>query len=350
MKIRIPPSIKKGDTIAITAPSFGCVKEPYSSRFAFAQKKFEERGYKIITGDTVFKNDGKGIATDPRTAYRELEEYYCSNETSAIISAGGGEMMCETVGFIDFDRIASAKPKWFMGYSDNTNFIFPLVTICRTASIYGPSITGFGKKWERTELDSITLLEGKLTETSGFEKYQLPENDSTSSENLENLVYNLTEPKILKLFPETDEVKGSGILLGGCLDVLANLCGTRLDRMKDFNHEVDSIIWVLESCDGNPAEIRRQMWHLKNANWFEKASLFVIGRPLASLGSEMMGINQYNAVTDILSDFGLPIIMDADIGHVDPVMPLVMGSQAEVIACKNNLTIKYTEPFSPPTT
>ena len=64
MNIRIPPSIKKGCTIAVTAPSFGCTTEPYTSRFNFAKKKFESLGYKIFAGETVFKSDGKGISTN----------------------------------------------------------------------------------------------------------------------------------------------------------------------------------------------------------------------------------------------------------------------------------------------
>ena len=111
MDIRIPPSIKKGCTIAVTAPSFGCTTEPYTSRFNFAKEKFESLGYKISTGKTVFKSDGKGISTDPKNAARELEEFYCSDENSAVISAGGGELMCETAGFIDFEKMAAAKPK-----------------------------------------------------------------------------------------------------------------------------------------------------------------------------------------------------------------------------------------------
>ena len=46
----------------------------------------------------------------------------------AIISCGGGELMCEILRYVDFERIAQAKPKWFMGYSDNTNLTFLLTT------------------------------------------------------------------------------------------------------------------------------------------------------------------------------------------------------------------------------
>lgn len=342
MNIRIPPSIEKGCTIAVTAPSFGCTTEPYTSRFFVARKKFESLGYKISAGETVFRSDGKGISTDPQRAAKELEDFYCSSENSAVISAGGGELMCETAGFIDFERIAEAKPKWFMGYSDNTNFLFPLVTKCRTAAIYGPTITGFGKKWEKPELYSVGLLEGKIKESSGFEKFQLPQNDSSSTDNLENSTYRLTEEKVLKIFPEkSGPVRMEGILLGGCLDVLSNLCGTTLDDVEKFNRDAEKVIWILESCDGNPAEIRRQVWHLKNAGWFSKASGFLIGRPLASLGKEIFGINQYNAAADILSELNCPIVMDADVGHVDPAVPFAMGIFAEISADSHNFTVKY---------
>lgn len=342
MDIRIPPFLHKGCTIAVTAPSFGCVQEPYRSRFAFAKAQLEAAGYAVHAGKTVFKSDGKGIATDPRAAAAELEALYCSQENAALISAGGGELMCETAGCINFEKIRRAPPKWFLGYSDNTNFIFPLVTLCRIAAVYGPCFTGFGKKWERTERDTLGILEGTTAETCGFKQFQLLQNDSRASENLQNLTYCLTEPKILRYFPEgSHEARFSGTLLGGCLDVLANLCGTHLDAVREFNRSAEKIIWVLESCDANPAELRRQIWHLKNALWFEKASGFLVGRPLASFRQEMMGINQYNAVTDLLADFKVPVIMDVDIGHIDPVMPVVMGATAEVFASGNELRIAY---------
>jgi muramoyltetrapeptide carboxypeptidase LdcA involved in peptidoglycan recycling len=139
-----------------------------------------------------------------------------------------------------------------------------------------------------------------------------------------------------------DEVlSGAGVLLGGCLDVLANLCGTRLDNMEAFNKEHDAVAWVLESCDGNPMEIRRQLWHLDNAGWFDRASVFIIGRPLTSWQRTMLGVNQYNAVTDILAPHGVPVIMDADVGHISPAVPLVIGAETEIRAQGNDLDFAF---------
>ena len=56
--IRRPEYIKSGDNIGLTAPSFGPSSEPYRSMYFFAKRKLEERGYRIIEGDTLFKNEG----------------------------------------------------------------------------------------------------------------------------------------------------------------------------------------------------------------------------------------------------------------------------------------------------
>ncbi|MCR5621531.1 MAG: LD-carboxypeptidase [Treponema sp.] len=345
--MRFPQHITPGQTIGVTAPSFGASSEPYISRFDLADRKFAEAGYQIKAGATCHMSDGLGISTNPERAAQELEEFYLDDGIQAIISCGGGELMCETVGHIDFLKLGEVRPKWFMGYSDNTNFIFPMATIAGVAGIYGPTFTGFGKPWEQAETDALALLEGKTTIVRGYSHFQSPEADYEATVKDPFSPYVLDTKKQLKTFipkggqlmPANDEeaVSASGILLGGCLDVLANLCGTKLDNMKTFNREHGAVAWVLESCDGNPMEIRRQIWHLDNAGWFGNASLFVIGRPLASWQKSMMGVDQYNAVTDILAYHKVPVIMDADVGHISPTVPLVIGAETAVHAQGNEL-------------
>ena len=218
---------------------------------------------------------------------------------------------------------------------------------------YGPTFTGFGKPWETAERDAIALLEGTKATFSGYPRFQSPAADEAAAADDPLAPYILDSIKELKSFVpsggrlrEADreqELTGSGILLGGCLDVLANLCGTHLDAMAAFNREYETVVWVLESCDGTPMEIRRQLWHLEHAGWFDRASLFVIGRPLASWRQTMMGLDQYRAVTDVLAGHQVPVIMDADVGHIAPAVPLAIGAQVTVSARGNGLTFAYPE-------
>ena len=122
-----------------------------------------------------------------------------------------------------------------------------------------------------------------------------------------------------------------GRLLGGCLDCLINLAGTRYDKVKRFNreYEKDGILWFLEACDLSPIGIRRAMWQLDHAGWFENAAGFIIGRP--GCGTEpSMGMDAHQAVLEVLKPYHVPVILDCDIGHLPPQIPMITGALAKV--------------------
>ena len=127
------------------------------------------------------------------------------------------------------------------------------------------------------------------------------------------------------------------------MDILQMFPGTSYDKVKEFNekYKEDGIIWFLEACDLNLMSIRRALWQYKEAGWFEHVKGFLIGRPLC-MGQEMFGIDQYRAVTDLLSEYNVPIIMDLDIGHLSPMMPIICGGTAKVSVKGNDVKIQYT--------
>ena len=128
--------LEEGGTIGFVAPSFGCNIEPYRTGFEQAQKKLQVLGHKTWLGPNCYEGKGIGISNTPQLCGKELQEAYLSKESDVLISCGGGELMCEILDYVDFDRIKKADPKWYMGYSDNTNMTFLLTTLCDTASIY----------------------------------------------------------------------------------------------------------------------------------------------------------------------------------------------------------------------
>ncbi len=352
--IKRPGNIKSGDTIGITAPSFGAFIEPYSLLIDIAEDNLKDRGYRIFEGKTARLGDGIGISTDPKVCGAELMDFYKRDDIDAIISAGGGELMNETITYVDFDELKNYKPKWYVGYSDNTNFIFPLVTITGVQGIYGPCINGYAKVWEDTEKDTFAILEGTKSSFDGYDMFvesdeQEPQIEEYTKEYL-MAPYNLNAKRQLVSFAfdgkklvraDDKNIEMQGILLGGCLDVLANMVGTRFDRMKEFTANNPEVIWVLEACDLNPMSIRRTVWNLREAGWFDTAAGFIIGRPRASWKQNMLGADQYNAVTDVVREMKFPVVMDAEIGHIDPMLPVIMGAEAKISVCSNKLNISY---------
>ena len=80
---------------------------------------------------------------------------------------------------------------------------------------------------------------------------------------------------------------------------------------------------------------------MKRAGWFSNVKGFLIGRPLC-FGEEAFGIDHYRAVTDLLAEYEVPIIMDLDIGHFSPMMPLVCGGTVDVSVAGQKITIQNT--------
>ena len=287
--MRYPEFLKDRGTIGFVAPSMGCTTEPYRSAFDNAIKRFHSMGYKTIEGPNCRCDSGIGISNTPKKCAEELNESYVSADSDVLISCGGGELMCEVVPYIDFERVKQSKPKWYMGYSDNTNFTFLEATIADTAGIYGPCA---GSSIPTVAKESRLTMRGRL--------------------------------------------------LGGCMDCLINLLGTSFDHVREFNERYsdDGIIWFLEACDLNVMGMRRAMWQMKNAGWFSNVKGFLIGRP-AHFGEEMFGIDHRQALSSLLREFNVPIIMDLDIGHMSPMMPVVCGSMADVSFDGSNFTISY---------
>lgn len=365
-KMKYPKFLREGGVIGCVAPSFGCNIEPYHSAFLHACERFTAMGYKMDVGPNCFAGEGIGISNTPEKCGTELTDYYGSDQNDILLSCGGGELMCEILDHIDFGKLAAAEPKWYVGYSDNTNFTFLLTTLLETASIYAPCAPAFGMEpWHTCIQDLWDLIRGKKLQFTGYPAW---EKESLKSTENPLVPYHTTEPAAIRIFtpdggdqipaahhdPDRTEIQKEhdgqtaggiameGRLLGGCMDCLVNLLGTKFDHVTEYieRYREDGIIWFLEACDLNVFAIRRAIWQMDHAGWFRHVKGFLIGRPYC-FGSEMIGLDTYHAVLDPLSKYHVPIIMDMDFGHLPPAMPMICGSYAKICARGNQYQVRY---------
>lgn len=346
--MRYPEFLKEKGTIGFVAPSFGCSTEPYRTAFDHALDKWKKEGYGIDLGPNCYENSGIGISNTTEKCGNELTEWYCRKENDVLISCGGGELMCEVLPHVDFERIRKADPKWYLGYSDNTNMTYLLTTLCDTAAIYGPCAASFGMEPPHPSIqDTFALLQGKKFT---FKSYDLYEKEGLKSEENPLAPYHCTEPVSLRFFApdregklkESSEVHLKGRLLGGCLDCLANLSGTEFDRTVEFceAYKGDGILWFLEACDLNVFSIRRALFQLKYTGWFAQTAGFIFGRSLN--GDPMMNLDEAGAILPVLEEYRVPVILDADFGHLPPAIPLICGSVAEIAGKREKITISMS--------
>lgn len=328
------PYLKNNSKIYLTAPSFGCSDSPYKERLTEAIKILKKEGFLIIEGKNIFKNelvasaDSKTRAEDFMTAYR--------SNVDLIMSVGGGEVMCEILPYINFEELKNYPPKWFMGYSDNTNLTYTLTTICDIETIYGPNAPSFYMINYDT-LDAINLLKGKIEFNDyGRWEYNTKKNSNPLCE------YNLNMKSSILAYNYINPIKGR--LIGGCLDCLTTLCGTKFDNTINYTkrHKDEGIIFFLEACDLTSIGIKRALFQLKNASWFNYVKAFIIGRS-QNYFDNSFNINPLMAYFDSLKEFNVPILLNVDIGHLGPSLPLRNGALATISLINNRLNIIYDD-------
>ncbi len=329
-----PKYLEKNNKIGVTAPSSGATKESDRFRFENARKNLNEHGYDVIFTDNVFTSDPYGRSSDKETRAREFMSLIQDNTIDYIISAKGGDFLSEMLPLIDYEAIKKS-PKWIQGYSDNTGILFSVTTLCDIATVYSYNFGNFGMKtWHKSIADNIAILEGTLEEQNSFDMYQNSFDDNTDG-------FIFTDNVLLKSGNNTDEEIFEGRLIGGCLDVLNIISGTRFEDAAGFveKYKDDGIIWYLESFDAIGEQTIIQLWKLKELGWFKYVKGFIFGRPC--FYKSFSELSYIDAVKSSLSEFNVPIIFDADIGHREPQWTMINGAKARMHYKNGKATLTY---------
>jgi muramoyltetrapeptide carboxypeptidase LdcA involved in peptidoglycan recycling len=119
------------------------------------------------------------------------------------------------------------------------------------------------------------------------------------------------------------------VLVGGCLECVSPLSGTPYADVPAYGrtHADEGLLVYLEVCEEGAYDAARQLHGLRLAGWFDDASGVLIGRTTAPDAPKM---TQREAVADALGMLDVPVVLDADIGHTQPFLPLVNGASARV--------------------
>ena len=326
-----PDFIKPGDTIACTAVSDGVGEELDKKRFEHGRDNLKKNGYDVIFTDNVFTADKWYRSSEGSVRGKEFNQLFDDDKVKAIVAAKGGNFLCEMLEYIDFDKVKN-NPKWFQGYSDNTCLVHALTTKCDIATVYGNNFGDFGAyEWDESVRNHMNILTGKKLLQTSYKRYQHDRVDSVTG--LEGYNYDRdVDWKINKEFETADaSVTFSGRLIGGCMDVLRFLQGTRYDGTLEFieKYKNDGIIWYLETFDYSGETLMMDLWKFKEVGWFKYVKGFIFGRPLFFRNFE--DANYTETVEYILKDLNVPIIYDCDFGHRGPRFAIVNGAVASVV-------------------
>ena len=389
-----PEKLKKGDTIGICAPSGGITEKEDILQLELAENQLRKMGYKIIETKSVRK-EAKGRSASVKERAKEFMELLENEEVKLIIFAAGGDFLIEIFDYLDFEKIKDLKPKWLQGFSDITGISFLFNIILDIPTMYCQTIKYYAMNpLFRNLTDALKIEEGEGIVQKSFEKYQKVvdfresiENENTENDNLnlknnieekentnslENIndennskkleekenreiaefqkeeynleeltkTYELTEKVEWKNITGEEKIQIKGRSLGGCLDCIKGYIGTKYDKVNEYveRHKKDGLIWFLEVFEMSTPEVYRTLWQMKNAGYFKYCTGIVFGRPLFI--REDYEINFNDTVKEALQDLEIPIICDADIGHVKPQLAIVNGAILEITSQNGKGTVK----------
>lgn len=318
--MRYPENLKVGDTIGICAPSSGTTEPEKIEKLDKAIENLEKMGYKIVETESVRK-DIKGRSTTAKERAKEFMQLWEDDRVKLIIYAGGGDFLMEMLDELDFEKIKQTKPKWTQGFSDITHLSLLLNTLCDIPSMYCENIKDYGmKSLYRNLLDSLKLVSGENITQTSFEKFEDDKEDKPDG------TYNLTKKVEWKNITGQKEIIMQGRAIGGCLDCVDTLIGTKFDKVTEYieKYKEDGILWFLECYEMNTPQLQRILWKMKHAGYFENCRGIIFGRPF--IMREDYELTADEVILDAIRSLGIPIITEADIGHVPPQLAMVNGA------------------------
>lgn len=323
--MKYPKFIKENDLIGITAPSAGIVEEGTLLRIDNAKRNMEKLGFRCIETSNV-RTDTQGRSSSGEERKQQFMKLWNDDEVSAIIMGAGGDFLIEMLEFLDFEEIKNSEPKWIQGYSDITTLSFVITTLADIATIYCDNFKSYGmKNLYRNLIDAIDIMKGEEVIQHSFEKCVTEKiKDDPYYE------YNLDTENLWKTIDNSKKVHFKGRAIGGCLDCILNLIGTKYDNINNYinKYKDDGIVWFLEVYEMNTAQLICRLIQMKQSGFFKKCSGIIFGRPMYL--REEYEIKNDEAIKQALGDLNIPIIYDTDIGHVAPQMAIVNGSVLDV--------------------
>lgn len=336
-----PKFLSRGSKIAVVAPSssYGS-KEYYKVRSKTAYDNLTKKGFVVDVTKNIFNTkyfDGVESDTAQNRADEFVKAYMSDNDL--ILALRGGEIQLEILPYIDFNKLKEVDAKWFQGFSDNTTLTYTLTTILDMATIYGTNYGDFGMKpWHKYITQNCNFWLGKTEVIKSTNKHELPFFKYPAGE--ETKPYHCTENTEYKIITKQNSVEVEGRLLGGCLDLLQDLCCSKWDNTNNFleKYKEDGFIWYLETCDLNEWDTIRALWKLKEHGWFKYVKAFMIGRP--AMAKEFK-IDVPECYLHVLSDLNVPIILDMDFGHVKPNFYIVNGAIGKLKVANGKGQIEY---------
>jgi len=274
--IKIPPYLKKGDTIGIVCPS-GTLS---AKKAATCISTLEAWGYKVKIGKTLGTQHHYFSATDEARA-ADLQEMLDDKNVQAVLCGRGGYGMSRIIDALDFKKFKK-HPKWVIGFSDITLLHNHCTEVLKTASLHAPMAAAFNNGGATNEW--VLSLKHALQGKKAYYKAEVHAHNKLG--------------------------KATGKLVGGNLTLVAHAVGT-VSGLQTKN-----AILFLEDIGEYKYNIDRMMLQLKRSGMLKNLAGLVVGGFTQTKDSDpAFGATVYEIIEAAVAAYNYPVCYDFPVSH-----------------------------------
>lgn len=285
--IKIPPYLKKGDTIGMVCPAGYMAAENAQTCI----NTLQEWGYKVKVGKTVGGDSQTYFSGTDEERLVDLQEMLDDDDINAIIFGRGGYGTGRIIDDINFKRFKK-NPKWIIGYSDITVLHSHIYSNYYISTLHSPMAGAFNEDGYKNEyiFSLKNALEGKEA------SYVIEPNEFNRKGDEE------------------------GELVGGNLALLAHLVGTGSDI------KTKGRLLFIEDVGEQLYNVDRMMHQLKRSGKLEKLSGLIFGIFSDNKDTERpFGLPLQELLWNIIREYDYPVCFDFPVSHTDKNYALKIG-------------------------
>ncbi|SJZ38056.1 S66 peptidase family protein [Sediminibacterium ginsengisoli] len=299
--IKIPPYLKKGDTIGIVCPSG---QMPFE-KAATCIEVLKQWGYHVVVGKTLGSQFHYFSGTDEERL-ADLQQMLDDDSINAILCGRGGYGMSRIVDQLDFSRFRK-KPKWVIGFSDITVLHAHIYNRHKTACLHAPMAGAFNEgEYENEFIQSLRkAIAGKKSSYS------------------------------CAAHPFNRKGKAEGILIGGNLSLIAHIIGSK----SAFSTK--GKILFLEDVGEYIYNVDRMFIQLKRSGMLDELAGLIIGGfsemkdTLIPFGSDV-----FDLISEHVAGYDYPVCYDFPVSHERNNYALKVGLEHTFHVTAGKVTLK----------
>jgi muramoyltetrapeptide carboxypeptidase len=322
----IPSSLKAGDEIRVIAPSRSLAIVKGEQR-RLAEERLTELGFHVTYGETALVHDDF-FSNSIEDRIADLHTAFNDPNVKGIFAGIGGYNANQLLRYIDYD-IIRANPKVICGYSDITAILLAIYKKTGLTTYVGPYFSSLGMKvgleytmeYFTKALMRDVAFELKQSETWSDDSWHLEQEDRQFYPNQGYMII--------------QEGEAEGTIIGG------NLCTMNLLQGTEYMPSLEnSILFIEDDEESHPFSFDRDLQSLLHQPDAAGIKGIIIGRFQKESGMTDYALHEIIASKQELK--GIPVIANANFGHVTPFATVPIGGKASLIARNGRATVNIS--------